>query len=88
LKRVADFLEVFVPQCHDDWLIKWIPKLSETLIRKCMDTPRIPRIYLMLKTLMHTCSKHKFFEKTNAEQTQSEKMQIDEGNDEENNQLD
>jgi len=37
---------------------------------------------------MHTCSKHKFFEKTNAEQTQSEKMQIDEGNDEENNQLD
>jgi len=45
LKRIADFLEVFVPHCHDKWLLKWVPRLSEVLIRKSIDTPRIPRIY-------------------------------------------
>ena len=25
LKRLADFLELFLPNCHDKWLLDWLP---------------------------------------------------------------
>ena len=25
LKRLADFLELFLPHCHDKWLLNWLP---------------------------------------------------------------
>lgn len=25
LRRLADFLEIFVPSCHDMWFVKWVP---------------------------------------------------------------
>ena len=63
LKRLADFLELFVPNCHDEWLLKWVPQLSEVLIKKSIETPRIPRIYQILRTSMQICNKYKYFDK-------------------------
>lgn len=61
-KRLADFFEVFQVNCHDEWILKWIPLMTEVLIKKSIDTPRIPRVYHILRTLMQVCSKYKFFD--------------------------
>jgi DNA-dependent protein kinase catalytic subunit len=82
LKRVADFLEVFVPQCHDEWLLKWVPRFSEVLIRKAIETPRIPRIYQVLRTLMQACSKHRYFERIGAGKTDEQMSEGEELNSE------
>ena len=50
-----------MPSCHQDWFLKWVPLLTDMLIRKCRETPRIPRLYQILMTCMQTCSKYKFF---------------------------
>jgi hypothetical protein len=62
LKRLADFLEVFLPKCHNDWLLRWVPTMSEVLIKKTSETPRIPRLYQILRSLMQTCNKYRYFE--------------------------
>jgi hypothetical protein len=64
LTRLADFLEVFLPHCHDKWLLNWLPQLSDVLIKKSIETPRIPRIYQILRTSMQVCNKYKYFERS------------------------
>lgn len=67
LTRIADFLDVFVPKANGAWLLKWIPQLSEVIIKKAMETPRIPRLYQMLATLMQVCTRYFYFEENSDE---------------------
>ena len=49
---------------HDDWLLKWVPTFTAILVKKATQTPRISKIYAVLKTILKICSKHKYFNKT------------------------
>ena len=48
---------------HDDWLLKWVPTFTAILVKKATQTPRISKIYAVLKTILKICSKHKYFNK-------------------------
>jgi hypothetical protein len=60
-ERLANFLESFLRKCHDDWLLKWVPTFSAVLVKKATQTPRISKLYAVLKTILKVCSKHKYF---------------------------
>jgi len=62
LKRLADFLEILVPHCRDEWFLKWIPLISEVIIKKSIETPRICALYQILTTSMQVCSRHNYFD--------------------------
>ena len=46
---------------HDDWLLKWVPTFTAVLVKKATQTPRISKLYAVLKTILKICSKHKYF---------------------------
>ena len=46
---------------HDDWLLKWVPTFTAVLVKKASQTPRISKLYSVLKTILKICSKHKYF---------------------------
>lgn len=60
-ERLANFLESFLSKSHDDWLLKWVPTFTAVLVKKASQTPRISKLYSVLKTILKICSKHKYF---------------------------
>ena len=60
-ERLANFLESFLKKSHDDWLLKWVPTFASVLVKKATQTPRISKLYAVLKTILKICSKHKYF---------------------------
>jgi hypothetical protein len=59
--RLSNFLELFLPNCKEQLLLKWIPTFCQLLVKKSSSAPRISKIYQLLKTMLKICSKHKFF---------------------------
>lgn len=49
-------------QCKDHWFERWLPTFCSTLIKKALQTPRISKLYSLLKTAMILASKHQYFE--------------------------
>lgn len=62
-ERLANFLESFLRNSHDNWLLKWVPTFTAVLVKKATQTPRISKLYAVLKTILKICSKHKYFNK-------------------------
>ncbi|CDW71353.1 dna-dependent protein kinase catalytic subunit [Stylonychia lemnae] len=62
LVRLSNFAEMFLLQCKDQWFLKWIPQFTDTLIKKASQTPRISKLYQLLKVCMQICSNHRYFE--------------------------
>lgn len=60
-ERLANFLESFLRKSHDDWLLKWVPTFTAMLVKKATQTPRISKLYAVLKTILKICSKYKYF---------------------------
>jgi len=60
-ERLANFLEAFLRKSHDDWLLKWVPTFTGVLVKKATQTPRISKLYAVLKTILKICSKYKYF---------------------------
>jgi len=52
---------MFLIQCKDHWFERWLPTFSSTLIKKALQTPRISKLYSLLKTAMILASKHHYF---------------------------
>ena len=44
-------------------MLKWVPTFTQALVKKSTQTPRISKIYSLLKTVLKVCSKHKYFER-------------------------
>ena len=51
---------------HDDWVLKWVPTFTQMLIKKATETPRISKLYAVLKSILKICSKHKYFKQERA----------------------
>ena len=60
--RLSNFVEMFLVQCKDHWFERWLPTFCGTLIKKALQTPRISKLYSLLKTAMILASKHQYFE--------------------------
>ena len=65
-ERLANFLEQFLRKSHADWLLKWVPTFTAVLVKKATQTPRISKLYAVLKTILKICSKHKYFKRTSS----------------------
>jgi hypothetical protein len=61
---------------HDDWLLKWVPTLTKVLVKKATETPRISKIYSLLKVVLIICSKHSFF-KNSMHEEEEQKVEQD-----------
>lgn len=53
---------MFLLECKDEWFLRWIPQFCSILIKKASQTPRISKLYALLKTSMIIASKFHFFE--------------------------
>ena len=62
MDRISGFLEIFLLQCHDEWLWKWVPTFCKVLVKKAAQTPRIPKIYTLMKSVIVLTQKHRYFE--------------------------
>lgn len=62
LVRLGNFLEKFLTKCLDESLLKWVPRFTEILVKKATRTPRVSKLYCILKTILQVCSKYKYFE--------------------------
>jgi hypothetical protein len=62
LVRLTNFLVNFLPASYETWLLKWVPKLCQVLIKKATTTPRIPKLYVLLQTVLQISSKYKYFD--------------------------
>ena len=71
--RLTNFLELFIPASYDQWLLKFVPEMCRILVRKATTAPRIPKLYVLLKVVLETCSKYKYFETSRSEDS----MQVD-----------
>ena len=60
--RLSNFAEMFLIDCNDQWFLRWAPTFCGTLVKKASQTPRISKLYSLLKTAMQICSKHKYFD--------------------------
>jgi hypothetical protein len=60
--RLSNFVEMFLVQCKSHWFERWLPTFTGTLIKKALQTPRISKLYSLLKTSMILASKHQYFE--------------------------
>ena len=59
---MSNFIEMFLVSCKDQWFLRWLPSFCSTLVKKASQTPRISKLYCLLKVAMQICSKHKYFE--------------------------
>ena len=70
-----------MPNCKDQWLLKWIPRFCQVLVKKATTTPRIPKLYTLLKTVIQISSKHLYFEQSSLISKISRTgMEVDSGN--------
>ena len=65
-ERLANFLESFLRKSHPDWLLKWVPTFTAVLVKKATQTPRISKLYAVLKTILKICTKNKYFNRSEA----------------------
>lgn len=62
LVRLSNFVEMFLLECKEEWFLRWLPSFCTTIVKKASQTPRISKLYSLLKTAMQIASKHKYFE--------------------------
>jgi hypothetical protein len=72
LVRLANFLDLFLPDSHHEWLVKWVPKLCSVLVKKASETPRISKLYSLLQTVLLISSKHNYFQLAGSEDVEIE----------------
>ena len=60
-ERLSNFLEAFLLKSHDSWLLKWVPTLMTVFVKKATETPRISKLYALIKTVLMICSKNDYF---------------------------
>jgi hypothetical protein len=71
---MSNFVEMFLLECKDKWFLRWMPSFSSTIIKKASHTPRISKLYSLLKTAMQIASKHAYFEINDDEGMRGEKL--------------
>ena len=49
-------------ECKDHWFLTWLPPFCSTIVKKASQTPRISKLYSLLKSAMQIAQKHKYFE--------------------------
>lgn len=60
--RLTNFLALFLPASYDKWLLKFVPKICQILVKKATGAPRIPKLYVLMQVVLEICSKYKYFE--------------------------
>ena len=52
-----------------------MPTFTQVLVKKATQTPRISKLYAVLKTILKICSQHKYFTKTGEDAIASSEVQ-------------
>jgi len=52
LVRVGNFVEMFLLECRPQWFLRWIPQFCSQVVQKASQTPRVSKLYGLLKTAM------------------------------------
>ena len=61
LVRVSNFLEMFLLECKDEQFLRWVNNFCTTIIKKATQTPRVCKLYSLLKVAMQICARHSYF---------------------------
>lgn len=62
LVRLSNFVEMFLLECKDSWFLRWLPSFTSTMVKKATQTPRISKLYSLLKTALVLACKHRYFD--------------------------
>jgi len=60
--RLTNFLELFLSNSYEEWLLKFVPEICTLIVKKATTAPRIPKLYVLLQVVLKICSKYKYFE--------------------------
>ena len=65
-----------MPNCKPHWISKWVPRFCELIVKKETMSPRIPKLYTILKIILQISSKQAYFDS----QPKADMMCVDQDN--------